>query len=259
VLDMALTAARGAMEQARCAPEDLSLILSMGISPDRIADRGDVAGPRVCHPLQRDLGARNAFVFDLQDADWPLALDVAAGFCGEMGWQRALVVRAEASTESLLPDPETGFTVPDGAGALVVSAGEQKRPASFKSLDAFRPAAVYALTSAEQSRSPGRGRFSFPAQPGLLDGLHEAARELLTPHAPHAGHIVAESWFPGHVDASSLAQTLGKRPMSYEHVGPYSLPLAAAELLQGGRGGRHLLGLTFDPFQLRVGCRLMEI
>src|SRR5207302_6919420 len=80
-VDLALAASRRALAQAGREAEEIDLILSVSTSVDHIALAPEVMGPRLCHPLQRELGARRAFVFDLLDAEWTLALDVARGFC----------------------------------------------------------------------------------------------------------------------------------------------------------------------------------
>lgn len=79
--DYALKAARQALAKARCLPSELDLIVSLSVSPNRMADAAPIAGPRLAHPVQRDLRASNAAVFDLLDADWTLALDLVQSHC----------------------------------------------------------------------------------------------------------------------------------------------------------------------------------
>ncbi|MBN3819830.1 hypothetical protein G3N57_25930, partial [Paraburkholderia sp. Se-20369] len=83
--DYAVKAARQALLQAGCLPSELDLIVSLSISPSRMADAPSIAGPRLAHPVQRDLRARHAAVFDLLDADWTLALDLAQSHCRQLG------------------------------------------------------------------------------------------------------------------------------------------------------------------------------
>jgi hypothetical protein len=90
-LDYARAATEAALSASGYTPRDLDLLISKGVSPTHIAESPEIVGPRLGHALQHALGAKNAFVFDLLDADWTPAFDTAEALCENSGWQLALL------------------------------------------------------------------------------------------------------------------------------------------------------------------------
>ncbi|WP_394846737.1 hypothetical protein LZC95_04640 [Pendulispora brunnea] len=258
-VDRVLPVAREVLAQASIEASSLDLILSMSISPDRVALGKNVAGPRVCHPLQRDLGAERAFVFDLYDDDWSAAIDIARGFCHEMDYKHVLLVRVECGGRSLAKDPESGFRIPDGAGCLLLRwGGGKSEPFGGWSHTNVAPIQVDAFPWAECASGELRGQYRFPLQQGVSEKLNQAAIGLLRNALADqkADHVVIESWFPGDVDARAVKDAVGLDPAIDTRLGPFGLPYFAETLR--GDGTRRLLSLTLNPFQMRYGYQWLQ-
>jgi 3-oxoacyl-[acyl-carrier-protein] synthase-3 len=119
--DLALAAARQALERAGLGPEDVDLIALATDTPDQLS-------PATASVLQAKLGASRAGVFDLNCAcaGWVTALDLASRVVAtDREVDVALVVGAYGMSRFLDPDDRyTATLFADGAGAVVLTAGE---------------------------------------------------------------------------------------------------------------------------------------
>ncbi|MGT0250564.1 hypothetical protein [Burkholderia pyrrocinia] len=273
--DYAVKAARQALQQAGCLPSELDLIVSLSISPSRMADSPTIAGPRLAHPVQRDLRARHAAVFDLLDADWTLALDLAQSHCRQLGYRRALVIRAEA-----LADVEqvaaSGFA--DGAGAIVLTpSGRDRAYASryadldsppFATLDALAPRRVnggLSLARFESRFDRATGRFD--AEPAnaaaAVNAMLDAAQSRID---RRAATLFCESWLSGW---TSIATNVGRDfhvdvvAGSTDVPNPFQLPAWLASRVANSISlrddERTVIAMTLDPFRPRIACSTMEV
>ncbi|KVX22210.1 hypothetical protein WL02_06065 [Burkholderia ubonensis] len=273
--DYAVNAARQALLQAGCLPSELDLIVSLSISPSRIADAPSIAGPRLAHPVQRDLRARHAVVFDLLDADWTLALDLAQSHCRQLGYRRALVVRAEA-----LADVEqvatSGFA--DGAGAIVLTpSGHDRGYASsyadlesppFATLDALparRVNGALSLARFESRFDHATGRFNGePANAAAA--VRAVVDEVQSRIDRRAATLFCESWLCGWPSIAAGAE--GELPVdvvagSADIPNPFQLPAWLASRVADSmslRDDEHtVVAMTLDPFRPRIACSTMEV
>ncbi|AOJ64810.1 hypothetical protein WJ32_19760 [Burkholderia ubonensis] len=273
--DYAVKVARQALLQAGCLPSELDLIVSLSISPSRIADAPSIAGPRLAHPVQRDLRARHAVVFDLLDADWTLALDLAQSHCRQLGYRRALVVRAEA-----LADVEqvatSGFA--DGAGAIVLTpSGHERGYASsyadlesppFATLDALparRVNGALSLARFESRFDHATGRFNGePANAAAA--VRAMVDEVQSRIDRRAATLFCESWLSGW---PSIAAGAGGEWRVDVDAGPADVPnpfqlpawLASrvADSMSLRDDERTVVAMTLDPFRPRIACSTMEV
>ena len=117
-IDALLPAVHQVLGQAGLQAVEIDMIVSISVAPDHLALESNIIGPRIGHPLQKSLGAQRAYVFDLMDASVAKALHIADIFAFQQGYRHVLVVRAECS-HGVRPDPDSGFTVPDGAMAML--------------------------------------------------------------------------------------------------------------------------------------------
>ncbi|RQZ60533.1 hypothetical protein DF057_17505 [Burkholderia cepacia] len=273
--DYAIKAARQALQQAGCLPSELDLIVSLSISPSRMADAPSIAGPRLAHPVQRDLRARHAAVFDLLDADWTLALDLAQSHCRQLGYRRALVVRAEALAD-VERVAESGFA--DGAGAIVLTpSGHDRAYASryadldsppFATLDALAPRRVngsLSLARFESRFDRATGRFDAePANAGAaVNAMLDAAQSRID---RRAATLFCESWLGGWPSIATGARDAFRVDVvngPAEIPNPFQLPawLASrvADSISLRDDERTVIAMTLDPFRPRIACSTMEV
>jgi 3-oxoacyl-[acyl-carrier-protein] synthase-3 len=118
--DVALPAARQALERARLRPEDVDLLILGTDSPDYITPATSVV-------LQHKLGAARAGTFDVgcACASFPTALAAGAGIMAtNAGIRTVLVVGAYLMQRLADPDDPMIFFYGDGAGAAVLVPGE---------------------------------------------------------------------------------------------------------------------------------------
>ncbi|KWI13829.1 hypothetical protein WM11_01845 [Burkholderia ubonensis] len=273
--DYAVNAARQALLQAGCLPSELDLIVSLSISPSRLADAPSIAGPRLAHPVQRDLRARHAVVFDLLDADWTLALDLAQSHCRQLGYRRALVVRAEA-----LADVEqvatSGFA--DGAGAIVLTPSGHDRgyASSYADLESPPFATLDALPARRVNGALSLARFEsrFDHATGRFDGepanaaaaVRAVVDDVQSRIDRRAATLFCESWLSGWPSIAAGAE--GESPVdvvagSADIPNPFQLPAWLASRVADSmslRDDEHtVVAMTLDPFRPRIACSTMEV
>jgi 3-oxoacyl-[acyl-carrier-protein] synthase-3 len=120
--DLCVAAARTALARAATRPEALDLIIVATDTPDYVS-------PATAAVVQAKLGAPNAGVFDLNTAcaGWVTGLDVAARYIAtDPAYRRILLVGAYGMSRFLdLKDKKTATLFADGAGAVVLGAGDR--------------------------------------------------------------------------------------------------------------------------------------
>ncbi len=120
--DMAVQAARRALEMAGVRPEELELIVVGTVSPD-------MPMPSCAALVQAKLGAKRAFAFDVAAAcaGGLYALTVADQFLRTGQVKRALVIGAELFSRMVnWEDRNTCVLFGDGAGAMVLAPTEDE-------------------------------------------------------------------------------------------------------------------------------------
>ena len=119
--DLALRAARQALERAHKKPEDIDLIILGTDSPDYITPATSVV-------LQSKLGAKNAGTFDVgcACASFPTALSSAAGLlASNRALRNVLVVGVYMMHKLATEDDPLLFFYGDGAGAALLEQGNE--------------------------------------------------------------------------------------------------------------------------------------
>jgi len=115
--DLALKAARMALERAELRAEDLDAIILGTVSPDTYCPAGAVY-------VQAKLGAKNACAFDVSAActGFVYATTIATSFIRSGFYQNVLVIGAEVLSRLIdFSDRNTCILFGDGAGAAVLS------------------------------------------------------------------------------------------------------------------------------------------
>ncbi|MGC3999904.1 MAG: ketoacyl-ACP synthase III [Anaeromyxobacter sp.] len=120
--DLAVAAARQALERAQVTPAELDLIVVATDTPDQ-------PSPATASVVQHKLGAARAGTYDLNCAcaGFVTALDVASKtIAADDQYRRVLVVGAYGMTRHLdWSDKKTCTLFADGAGAVVLGAGDR--------------------------------------------------------------------------------------------------------------------------------------
>lgn len=114
--DLAIEAAKRAMESAGVSPDEIDLIVVATITPDN-------AFPSTACTIQARLGANRAAAFDLSAGctGFVYAMATAAQFIATGAYQKALVIGAETLSKFLnWEDRTTCVLFGDGAGAAVI-------------------------------------------------------------------------------------------------------------------------------------------
>lgn len=118
--DLALEAARLALQSAQCAASDIDLIIVATSTPDMVF-------PSTASIVQRKLGIAGCAAFDVQAvcSGFVYALGVADAMIKTGAAQRALVIGAEVFSRLLdFNDRTTCVLFGDGAGAVVLQASD---------------------------------------------------------------------------------------------------------------------------------------
>jgi 3-oxoacyl-[acyl-carrier-protein] synthase-3 len=119
--DLALVAAKKALDAAGIKPEQLDMILLGTDTPDYITPATSVV-------LQYKLGAKNAGTYDIgcACASFPTGVAAASGLLTTNSWMKyVLVVGVYMMSKLADPTDVTTFFYGDGAGAAVVAADEK--------------------------------------------------------------------------------------------------------------------------------------
>jgi 3-Oxoacyl-[acyl-carrier-protein (ACP)] synthase III len=273
--DYAVKAARRALSKARCLASELELIVSLSVSPSRMADAPCIVGPRLAHPVQRDLRATNAAVFDLLDADWTLALDFAQSHCRQLGYRRALVVRADTFADA---EGKASSGLSDGAGAIVLTAGHIDRfHASYADLDAPILVSLDAVPARHTHETGIVARFHglfdaaagrFTAQPVNAQAaaravVHDvqsridAARFELFRESWLSGWLSADEGFESACEGDQLIDGAADIPPAFQL--PAWLAMRTSDATPVRRDAQTVFALTLDVFKPRVACIAMEV
>jgi 3-oxoacyl-[acyl-carrier-protein] synthase III len=121
--DLATIAARNALEQGNIAPADLDCVL-VGTST------ADMILPSVACMVQKEIGAVNAFAFDMNAvcSSFVYAVEIADNFIRSGKYKKILVIGADTYSKILdFQDQNTCPLFGDGAGALILGATEEKK------------------------------------------------------------------------------------------------------------------------------------
>ncbi len=240
-IDFALAAATEALEVSDIKGSDLDLIISMSISPDHLSDKTNIMGPRICHPLQRELKADNAVVFDLHDACWTFALDTARSFMHEMDFTHALIVRTECIT-GLDTQGANGLAWGSGAAALsLIRTDDKEWVSGFTRLNNLTEAARIELLDARfRFRSNHRAALYFSPSPDFHASLTHAVQSL--------AQSFDSAWAP-YIEPWRFSDQ--EADPGRPQLAPYAFPLSLSET----HSERKYNGvITFDPFRMHLGA-----
>ncbi len=246
--DMAIFAARRALEDSNSAPEEIDGVIVATTTPDRTF-------PSVAVKVQGELGCPPGLAFDVQAVctGFVYALSVADNFikCGQA--KRILVIGAEKMSSVVdWEDRTTCVLFADGAGAVVLEAQEE----SAEGIDGrgIHSTHLYANGNQREMLRTSGG----PSTTGTAGTIEMQGREVFKYAVTYMADIVAEvleanqikpdqiDWLVPHQAniriIESTAQKLGM-PMDkvvatidrHGNTSAASIPLALDEAVQDGR------------------------
>jgi 3-oxoacyl-[acyl-carrier-protein] synthase-3 len=248
--DMAVQAARQALEVARFIPSQVELIIVATVTPDHLF-------PSTACLVQDMLGATRAAAFDLSAGctGFVYGLSVAADMLSAGSYQTALVIGAETlSSITDWTDRSTCVLFGDGAGAVVLQRGENEGGVIASSLGSdgsggdllWLPAGGSRIPTSQRSiakrlhfiHMKGREVFRF-----AVKVMHEATCEVLE----KAGHALDDlTLLIPHQANQRIIEAAGRSldlspEMVYSNVEWYgntsaaSIPIALSEAAEKGR------------------------
>ncbi|WP_068876925.1 beta-ketoacyl-ACP synthase III [Phenylobacterium sp. CCH9-H3] len=272
VSDLAVAAARRALEAAGRTPDDVDLIIVATTTPD-------LTFPAVATIVQRKLGCPVGIAFDVQAvcSGFVYALSTADGFVARNRSKCALVIGAEAMTRLMdWTDRGTCVLFGDGAGAVVLEPGEGEGTTADRGLlgfalraDGTKQELLYVDGGVSTNRQTGylrmQGNQVFRH---AVVNISEAVRAA----AEDAGiEVSAADWFIPHQANQRILEGVAKRlgideskvistVAEHANTSAASIPLALDQGVKDGRikPGQLLLleamggGLTWGACVLRL-------
>ena len=169
--DMALEAARRALETAQLKPSDIDAIIFATVTPDQVM-------PSSACTLQSKLGCGPIVAFDLSAAcsGFIYSLNLADSWVRTGQYKHVLVVGSEALSRVVnFKDRETCILFGDGAGCVVVSADETSK-AGFHSFYLRANGSLGELLSLDTGRP--QDPMDFEAAVADLPYVHMRGREI---------------------------------------------------------------------------------
>ncbi len=254
-IDYAVQASCRALRHADISPRQIDLVVTMCISPDHVSDDANIMGPRLCHPLQRELGADSAMVFDLQDADWTFAFDVTQSFMTNLQYRYALVVRADCFTG--VDTSSAGLlSWHSGAGAIVLERSNKAWQPLYKDLDDISSTARLELLDARyRFRGKKRAALYYPDNLGIRTDIDREGKKLIDELTRDTGTVtpINESWPLNTIESDEDHSHNLLQP----RLGPYELAWHIDRNMDNDEYKSYAC-LTFDPFKHRIAACLLE-
>lgn len=214
------------------SPLEIDLIVSLSLSADHLVAETNIMGPRLGHPLQKAIGAKNTFVFDLMDSSLSKALYTINAFAKSEQYKNILIIRSEIGT-SAQADKASGFCIPDGAAVLLVEPIEHQHYESAPISGNWQPLSMELninLTSQEQKKIT----FNYPFQDGLDSAIQQSLGQLISKSFDIKQPLLSENWLSCHSENERCN-------------GPFDIFLQAEKALKNHNFGPAVTS-SFDPF-----------
>lgn len=278
---MGRMAAERALENAGVAPENIDLIIACSITQDFMT-------PSLACVIQDEIGAKNAFAWDLNGActGFVYALDAAQKYLSSGSVENVMVVCSESLSKITdFSDRSTCVLFGDGAAAVVLGNGGDKKYASYLKSEGwlgsallarnFKTKSPYAVNKdnekyARFSSGPdffiemnGRNvyRFAVKALPEALEaacaraGLGVGGLDLIVPHQANLRIIRSAAEKMG-VPMQKFYVNLDR----YGNTSCASIPICLEELNADGRLKPGMtIGLAGFGAGLTYGAVVMEL
>ncbi|MHA1558655.1 MAG: beta-ketoacyl-ACP synthase III [Alphaproteobacteria bacterium] len=202
--DLALKAASQAIKTAFLNPLDIECIIVASTTPDNTF-------PAVATKIQKNLGAFNAFAFDVQAvcAGFIYALSVADNFIKTSFVKNALVIGCDTLSKLLdWSDRQTAILFGDGAGAFVLKSALPDHPNRIISTNLFSDGRFYDSLYVDNKDHQHRGFIKMNGREVFKNAVHkmeESSRKILKDNNISANDI---DWFVPHQANIRIIQSL---------------------------------------------------
>jgi 3-oxoacyl-[acyl-carrier-protein] synthase III len=272
VSDLAVEAARRALEAAGRTPDDVDLIVVATTTPD-------LTFPAVATIVQRKLGCPVGIAFDVQAvcSGFVYALSVADGFVARNRSKCALVIGAETMTRLMdWTDRGTCVLFGDGAGAVVVEPQEGEGATTDRGLlgfalraDGTKQELLYVDGGVSTNRQTGYLRMQ--GNQVFRHAVVNISEAVIAAAADAGVDVPSVDWFIPHQANQRILEGVAKRlgieagkvistVAEHANTSAASIPLALDQGLKDGRirPGQLLLleamggGLTWGACVLRL-------
>lgn len=255
---MAAAAARKALDDARCAPDQVDLIILSNWT-------GRCYLPDLAPEIKALLGADRAFAFDLGTActGFLLALATAKALLGRGDMSKALVIAAETTSQRARPGSNATLVYSDGAGAFVL---ERDRKRGGRLIDVVMHTDTDARSIMDIDKNT-HVRMHIPQRELIAlaaDSLASAAQEILARNDLSPSQI---DWFLPHSGTAAIQAALRAKNVvpadriltNFEQVGNLSsasIPVALDHFLRSGsvRRGDLVLSAAVGSGWYRAGA-----
>lgn len=231
--DLAVGAARSALEQSKLCVEDVDIVIVATSTPD-------FTMPSTACLVQGRIGATRALAFDIVDAcaGYAYALDAASRYLQNGDLQNALVIGVDRGSRLVDPrDRTTSVFFGDGAGAAVVGRHGAGRVLASK-LHSIGNAEPLSVPVGGTMTMDGKAIWNFATEvlPSTVEELCDEAGvsvqeiKLVVPHQANRNILAAA--------AEKLGLPLGHVVVNIERYGntlAASIPIALDEALANGR------------------------
>ncbi|MFT6248642.1 MAG: putative alkyl quinolone biosynthesis protein PqsB [Cognaticolwellia sp.] len=231
------------LQQQQITAGDIDLIVSLSMSADHLVEELEIMGPRVGHPLQKSIGADNAFVFDLMDSSLSKAFYVINALAIAEEYKNILIIRSEIGLSSKT-DLNSGFCLPDGVMAIL---------AEVNSLQVFKnqnlpgnwwPLSLELETNI-RSTEQEKVKFNYPVQQGLTEAINQQSDKLLSNPNFAMLPFAIESWLEPSSGETSC-------------YGPFELVRQIEKRLNESNETT-FVAISFDPFGPSVEAVTLEL
>lgn len=264
ILEKTLPLCKELLEESDFNPTDIDLILNITLSPDRLFQDKTIGVPRVSHPVQYLLKADNAFVVDIHESDWNTAFTVAKAFMFDQKRKNVLIVRTEFLHESVHPDYESGFTIPDGVAAILAVKESNVIETQYEYLITKDNFCRYDMIKkgSELAKGQFRSKLTFNYLEKYIDDLNETGQKFIDKLLDNnqVDYVVFESWFPIHnfsINDKRVSVLSTRNDMDFKSMGVFSLPFYLQNL-NPLKGEKKVLNISYSPFLNRYSASILS-
>jgi hypothetical protein len=258
----AVSVCRKFFKENAVQPEEIGVIVGTSILVTGTTEDTNSAAPGVCHTIQRELGIKNAFVFDLFHSDWCTALEIADIFLSRQTHKYGLVVKAEKFN---CLNNDLGFAWPDGLSIILFKNEENENVAvqHFYIEDkTISGAALNFLPNDDMNNKTVQFSINWDFNSNVTTLLANNMAQIVDNYKEkeNGQMIIQERWFPQDKmeRASHIPDTVNKDEVC---LGMHCLPWSIQQLKSSPKEflNQKVRMVSFNPFLLKYTSLTVNI